>query len=101
MKLSDELRASIGPVVANALSEDIGGGDLTASLVDADAIVGATILAQRVIDTLRAPLGRRGVRDNLTMHCGGIDWYVGDGQTAEADDVICKLVGPARTLLSR
>ncbi len=29
-----------------------------------------------------------------------IDWYIGDGQSAEADDVICKLVGPARALLT-
>ena len=29
-----------------------------------------------------------------------IDWYVGDSQTAAADDVVCKLVGPARSLLS-
>ena len=29
-----------------------------------------------------------------------IDWYVSDGQTADADDVICKLVGPARALLT-
>ena len=28
------------------------------------------------------------------------DWYIADGQIAETDDVICKLVGPARALLS-
>jgi nicotinate-nucleotide pyrophosphorylase (carboxylating) len=28
------------------------------------------------------------------------DWYIEDGQDAEADDVICKLVGPARALLT-
>lgn len=29
-----------------------------------------------------------------------IDWYVSDGQTAENDDVICKLTGNARALLT-
>ena len=29
-----------------------------------------------------------------------IDWYIGDGGRAEASDVICKLVGPARALLT-
>ncbi|MGB5631119.1 MAG: carboxylating nicotinate-nucleotide diphosphorylase [Woeseiaceae bacterium] len=29
-----------------------------------------------------------------------IDWYIGDGGRAEAGDIICKLVGPARTLLT-
>ena len=29
-----------------------------------------------------------------------IDWYIVDGQSATVDDVVCKLVGPARALLS-
>lgn len=29
-----------------------------------------------------------------------IDWYIADGQSADADDLVCKLVGPARALLS-
>jgi len=29
-----------------------------------------------------------------------IDWYIGDGGHAEADDVICKIVGSARALLT-
>ena len=44
--LSDETKASIGPGVAAALAEDVGAGDLTASLVGADAVVGATIIAR-------------------------------------------------------
>jgi len=98
MKLSDELKASIGPAVASALAEDIGSGDLTAALIDAEEMVGATILAreslvlcgQLWVDEVFAQL------DNTIV----VDWYVGDGQTAEADDVICKLVGPARGLLT-
>jgi len=98
MKLSDEQKASIGPLVASALAEDIGNGDLTASLVDADEIVGATIVAreslvlcgQQWVDEVFAQL------DDAVI----VDWYVGDSQTAEANDVICKLVGPARSLLS-
>ena len=46
MKLSDSLRQSIGPAVSTALREDVGDGDLTASLIDADAVVGATIIAR-------------------------------------------------------
>ena len=98
MKLTDAQKASIGPVVANALAEDIGSGDLTASLVDAGEVVGATIVAreslvlcgQHWVDEVFAQL------DDAVV----IDWYVGDSQTAEANDVICKLVGPARSLLS-
>ena len=98
MQLSDELKVSIGATVATALAEDVGDGDLTARLVDADAVVGATIIAresltlagQPWVDEVFAQL------DNKVV----VDWYVGDGQTAEADDVICKLVGPARALLT-
>ena len=46
MKLSDETQRSIGPTVANALAEDVGDGDLTASLIDEDAVLGATIVAR-------------------------------------------------------
>ena len=98
MKLSDEQKASIGPVVANALAEDIGSGDLTASLVAADEIVGATIVARESL----VLCGQLWVDEVFAQMDDSVivDWYVGDGQTAEADDVICKLVGPARSLLS-
>ena len=98
MKLSDELKASIGPTVANALAEDIGSGDLTASLIDVDEVAGATIIAresmilcgQPWVDEVFAQL------DDTVI----VDWYVGDGPPAEMDDVVCKLVGPARALLT-
>jgi len=98
MKLSDQLKATIGPSVANALAEDIGSGDLTALLVDADEVAGATIIAREAtiicgqawVDEVFAQLDASVI----------VDWYVGDRQSAEADDVICKLVGPARVLLS-
>lgn len=98
MKLSETTKQSIGPTVAAALAEDVGNGDLTASLVDEDAVVGATIIAreslilagQHWVDEVFAQL------ESSVL----IDWYVGDGETAERDDVICKLVGPARALLT-
>ena len=98
MKLSDDLKQSIGQTVSSALLEDVGDGDLTASLIDADAVVGATIIAreslilagQPWVDEVFSQLDERVI----------IDWYIGDGQGAEADDVICKLVGPARALLT-
>jgi len=78
MQLSDKLRQSIGTTVATALAEDVGDGDLTASLVDADAVVGATIIAreslllagQPWVDEVFAQLDDKVV----------IDWYIGDGK---------------------
>ena len=98
MKLSGEQKLSIGPLVANALNEDIGSGDLTVSLVGAEAVVGASIIArqslvlcgQAWVDEVFAQLNKSVV----------VDWYVGDSQSAENDDIICKIVGPARALLA-
>jgi len=98
IKLSDELKATIGPGVAMALAEDIGSGDLTAALVDADAIVGASIVARESL----VLCGHPWVDEVFSQLDDSVvvDWYIGDGQSAEADDVICKLVGPAHTLLT-
>lgn len=98
MTLSDEQRTSIGPSVANALAEDLGSGDLSAALIDTDAVIGATIIARESL-----VLAGQAWADEVFAQIDNnivLDWYVGDGQRAEADDVICKLVGPARSLLS-
>ena len=98
MKLSDQQSASIGPAVATALAEDLGDGDLTAALVPANDIVGAQIIARESMVIAGAPWAGEvfAQLDESIL----IDWYVYDGQSAENDDVICKLVGPARSLLT-
>jgi nicotinate-nucleotide pyrophosphorylase (carboxylating) len=96
--LSNETKASIGPGVAAALAEDVGAGDLTASLIDADAVVGATIIARESLVLCGEAWVNevfRQLDENII-----IDWYIGDGGHTEADDVICKIVGPARALLT-
>ena len=96
--LSDQTKASVGPGVAAALAEDIGAGDLTASLVDADAVVGAQIIARESLVLCGEGWVNevfRQIDENVI-----IDWYIGDGGRAEADDIICKLVGSARALLT-
>ena len=96
--LSDQTKTSIGPGVAAALAEDVGAGDLTASLVDADALVGAQIIARESL----VLCGEEWVNEVFRQLDENIiiDWYIGDGGRAEADDTICKLVGPARALLT-
>lgn len=97
-QISAELDAAIHRNVSDALAEDIGRGDLTAALINADDVAGAQIVArerfvlagQPWVDAVFARL------DTATT----IDWYVADGQTADIGDVICKLVGNARALLS-
>jgi nicotinate-nucleotide pyrophosphorylase (carboxylating) len=98
MMLTDELQSVIHKNVEDALAEDIGGGDLTASLIDAHAVVGATIIARQSLVLAGHPWATevfRQLDDSIQ-----VDWYIEDGQRAATDDVICKLVGPARALLS-
>ncbi|HNP36134.1 MAG TPA: carboxylating nicotinate-nucleotide diphosphorylase [Woeseiaceae bacterium] len=93
-----QLEDAIQRNVRDALAEDIGSGDLTATLIDADTVSGASIIAreplvlagQAWVDEVFRQLDQQLV----------IDWYIGDGQTADVDDVVCKLVGKARALLS-
>ena len=96
--LDEATKASIGPGVAAALAEDVGAGDLTASLIDADAVVGAQIVARESLVVCGEAWANEVYRqlDEAVI----IDWYIGDGGRAEAGDIICKLVGPARALLT-
>jgi len=96
--LSDEDRRAISANVAAALAEDLGGGDLTAALIEADTVIGATVIAREPLILAGHPWATEVFRvlDERTQ----LDWYVEDGEDAAAGDVICKLVGPARALLS-
>ena len=92
------LEPAIRRNVTDALAEDIGGGDLTSALVDADAVSGASVVARNTCVLAGRPWADevfRRLDENIV-----IDWYLADGDPAEAGDVVCKLVGPARALLT-
>lgn len=93
-----DLQDAIQRNVRDALIEDLGSGDRTAALVDADAVSGASIIAreplllagQEWVNEVFRQLDERVV----------IDWYISDGQRADHNDLICKLVGNSRVLLT-
>ena len=93
-----DLQDAIRRNVRDALVEDIGAGDLTAQLISADELAGATILARDSL-VLAGQAWVDAVFHELDESIV-IDWYIGDGQSADDGDVICKLVGNARALLS-
>ena len=97
-KLSNDIKSAIVKNVTDALAEDVGGGDLTAALVATDEVAGATIIARQGL-VLAGQAWVDEVFHQLDENIV-IDWYVGDGQTAENDDVICKLVGNTGALLT-
>ena len=84
--------------VSLALAEDIGTGDLTASLVPADKRLTAHVISreQAVIcgiawfEECFRPLSR-----NIE-----ICWLVQDGETVQADQQLCRITGNARVLLT-
>lgn len=96
--MNNELKIEIEKSVANALKEDVGSGDLTAALIDADAVNGATVIAREPMTIA----GMQWFNEVFRQLDDGIvvDWYIADGQRAEADDVVCKLVGNSRAMLT-
>ena len=96
--INPELQNRIVEDVRNALSEDIGNGDLTAALVPAEQQAQARLI----------------VRDDAVI-CGiawfnevfrqlgnevAVQWHVTDGDLAKADSPLCEVEGPARALLT-
>ena len=98
MTLSGTLRQDIRRSVTQALAEDIGTGDITAALVPADQTVTASIVTRQPL-TLA---GRPWVDEVARQIDVGIEieWDFDDGDVLEAGARICRLRGPARSMLS-
>ncbi|MDF3020495.1 MAG: nicotinate-nucleotide pyrophosphorylase [Steroidobacteraceae bacterium] len=84
--------------VASALAEDIGAGDVTAALVPASQQVRARIIAREPAilcgtDWVEATFRQLDPAIRL-------DWQAHDGEPVAADQVLLKLAGPARPILT-
>jgi len=81
-----------------ALQEDIGQHDLTADLIPTDTLANATIITRELaILCGQAWLNEVFLQLDPTI---SITWHFKDGDKMQANDVICELHGPARTLLT-
>ncbi|MFK8051991.1 MAG: carboxylating nicotinate-nucleotide diphosphorylase [Woeseiaceae bacterium] len=85
-------------IVEKALREDVGKGDVTASLVEPAAMAQARVIVREPI----VLCGRewfdevfRQLDDEVHVR-----WHAEDGNTLEADALVCELDGPARSLLT-
>lgn len=90
--------ADIADQVRAALAEDIGTGDLTASLIPTDAVAIATVIAREP-----AVICGSAWFDEVFQQIEPairIDWQIGDGARVAADQLLCTLAGPARALLT-
>ncbi|MFB3064002.1 MAG: carboxylating nicotinate-nucleotide diphosphorylase [Gammaproteobacteria bacterium] len=85
-------------VVRHAVAEDVGGGDLTAGLVASDATAQATAIVREAAVICGRPWFDEVFRQ---LDPGiNIEWLMTEGDTAEAQQTICRLAGPARSMLT-
>ncbi|WMJ08974.1 carboxylating nicotinate-nucleotide diphosphorylase [Nitrosomonas sp. sh817] len=92
--LHDEIRAN----VQRALQEDIGSGDLTASLIPDDKALQATVISRG-----NAVLCGTQWFDTCFVSLAvdtEIEWFAKDGETVQAGQILCKVEGNARALLT-
>ena len=83
---------------ANALDEDVGSGDISAALIDADSELETELLVRE-----DAVLCGADWFDEVFRQCDPniqINWRARDGDTITANSVICEISGPARGLLT-
>jgi nicotinate-nucleotide pyrophosphorylase (carboxylating) len=84
--------------VKSALDEDIGTGDLTALLVPASQVVTATIIVRETAIICGIPWVNA-CFNQVDAHVK-INWQVAEGERAQANQVLCEISGPARSLLT-
>ncbi len=94
----EALRRDIEQVVAHALEEDVGSGDLTASLVPEEARCEATVICREpAVICGKAWFTEvfRQVDSAVAIH-----WHVDDGEEASVNQELCLVVGAARSMLT-
>ncbi|MGE0857479.1 MAG: carboxylating nicotinate-nucleotide diphosphorylase [Gammaproteobacteria bacterium] len=97
-RTSTPLPDDIDAVVRNALREDVGAGDVTASLIPAARVSRARVLCREAAVLAGAPWFER-VFGQLDERVA-VDWLVEEGSMVAPDTVVCRLQGPARALVT-
>lgn len=89
---------AISNQVRLALSEDIGTGDLTASLIPPGKCLSAQVIVREAIVICGIPWFDESFRQ--LSPSVRIDWHVSEGQQVSAGQTLCVLDGDARALLT-
>lgn len=93
-----ELPGDIDATVAIALAEDVGSGDVTATLIPAERQCSARVVCREAAVLAGAPWF-----DSVFRHIDSavkVDWQFDEGATLNAGDVVCRLQGPARAIVT-
>lgn len=84
--------------VAIALAEDIGGGDLTAQLISNDGVVIAQVISRETA-ILCGSVWFETCFNQLSSGIA-IHWFAKDGDVLQPDQMLCKIEGNARAILT-
>jgi nicotinate-nucleotide pyrophosphorylase (carboxylating) len=92
------LPSDISAVVAAALAEDVGAGDLTADLIDPNRLARAQVIAREPATLCGCAWFDETFRqiDSRIR----VSWRAHDAEAINTDFVVCELAGPARGLLT-
>jgi len=96
--MSPRSPADVATDVTCALAEDIGDGDLTAALIPERAVArAAVVMREAAVVCGRAWFDEtfRQLNEAVT-----IEWQAQECEQVAADTIVCRLAGPARSLLS-
>lgn len=92
------LPADFEAQVARALAEDVGTGDLTASLIPADRQARATVISRENAVICGQPWFDATFRQlDPSVR---VEWSVAEGARVSANQTLCVMSGPARSLLT-
>jgi nicotinate-nucleotide pyrophosphorylase (carboxylating) len=96
--LPPALPSDLPEQVSRALREDIGPGDLTASLIDAGTLACAHILCREAAILCGCAWFEETFRQlDTRVH---IKWHAAEGSAIAVNTILCELKGPARALLT-
>jgi nicotinate-nucleotide pyrophosphorylase (carboxylating) len=90
--------ADVAPTVTIALAEDVGSGDLTATLLAADATAAGQVIVKEPAVLCGAAWFNEVFRQ-LDARIR-IRWHAADGDDVAAGTVVCELEGPARGIVT-
>lgn len=98
MDIPNDLRAALEDQVTRALREDVGSGDLTASLIPAERLARATVISRE-----NAVLCGRAWFDEVFRQIDPrvqVSWSAEEGASVAANQTLCEIHGPARAILT-
>jgi nicotinate-nucleotide pyrophosphorylase (carboxylating) len=84
--------------VQQALAEDVGAGDITASLIAPDALASADVITREAGILCGKAFADETFR-RVDPRCSTV-WLVADGDPLDAGDTLFRVTGPARALLT-